>query len=398
MTIEQSFFLKVLSDHLNNKYTSEPSTIIDWRMILHLAQIHQVEGIIFHQCKDFLPDELKPYLYDKYCSTLSNYANREYLINQLINALLSESIDCFIIKGVTVANLYPFPALRTMGDTDLVVHTEDRKKVHEILLTQGYDIKSQFEDREWIYYKGKYEFELHDRLIYSEAINRDSHEEFFMDFWDYVHNGELDWNFHFLFLVLHLRKHLMNSGVGFRQFMDIAVLTKNNDSLDWDYIEEKLIELDLIKFARIVFALNEVWFEIKTPIKTETLEDSFYQQATDHVFSNGVFGFDNAENKDNVSINNARKSKNQKAGMLKSAILKVFPSYENLIAVPKYSFLKGKKWLLPWAWIYRIFHSLNRRKFANNVNTVKSSFVSNESIEKRTEWLKKWGLEEVDSN
>ena len=398
MTLEQSFFLRILSDHLNNNSTNKPSAYIDWRALLQYAEIHQVEGIVFHQCKVFLPNEIKDNLFNKYGSTLSNYANREYFTNQLIETFHNENIDCFIIKGITVANYYPYPSLRTMSDTDIVVHTDVRNHVHEILLELGYQNISRFKDREWIYYKDKYEFELHDQLIYSETINRKAHEEFFMKFWDYVNNGELDWNFHFLFLILHLRKHLMNCGVGFRQFMDIAVLTKNNDNLDWSYIEQQLISLDMIKFARIVMTLNEVWFDIESPLDSAVLVDSFYQEATEQVFSNGIFGFDNDENRDNLSVNEARKAKNHKTGMVKSAIFKLFPSYENMITVPKYSFLIGKKWLLPWAWIYRIFHGLNKDKFTHNVNTVKSSFVSKETIIKRTEYLKQWGLEDVDSN
>ena len=396
MNLEQSFFLKLLSDHLNRRLTNISSENIDWRLILHYAQIQQVEGIIFSQCKSFLPNDVRIQFQEKYSASLFYYANREYYVKAIIKSLKANQINFFIIKGFPVASLYPIPALRTMSDTDLVVQTKDRRRVNDILLSQGYINTSHRKNREWIYYKDKYELELHDRLIYNEAINSVIHEDFFGNAWDYVHNAVLDWNYHFLFLILHLRKHLMNCGVGFRQFLDIAVVTNNCRDLDWDWIEEKLVKLNLIDFSKIVFALNESWFDIKSPIHISTLDSTFYERVTEQVFNNGVFGFENEENKANVVINNARKSKNAKKYMFTTAFHTLFPSYSKMITVPEYSFLRGKGWLLPFVWIYRIIRGVKHSNFSRNVIIVKSSFVSNETLEQREEYLRQWGLYDIE--
>ena len=396
MTLEYSFFVNLLSDHVNKRKTSCPSETIDWVQVLYFAQIQQVEGIVFHQCKAFLPEDIKNSLQDKYYSSIVVYAKREYLAKELLKSLREKSINAFIVKGFPVASYYPLPPLRTMGDTDIVVHSEDRNRVHVLLLEQGYISESNFEDREWIYYKDKFELELHDQLIYSEAINRRSHEALLMKFWDFVHNGELDWNYHFIYLILHLRKHLMNCGVGFRQFMDVAVVAKNKVELDWKWIEDQLVNLDLIAFSKIVFALNERWFDVKTPIQTQTLDEPFFEIATKQVFNNGVYGFDNEENEYNLAVNNARKGKSAKASMFASAARKFFPRYSEMVSVPKYSFIKGKRWLLPFAWIYRFCNNSDRKSLSDKMSVVKSSFVSKETIEKREEYLKLWGLDEVD--
>ena len=396
MLLEQTLFLKILSDHLNRRKTENPSDSLDWSLIFHYAQIQQVEGIVYCQCKSFLPDEVKTLFQDKYYASIDGYAKREYLVKKLKSSLCANKIESFIVKGFPVASCYPLAPLRTMCDTDIIVHSSDRQRVHNILIEQGYLNESCYEDREWIYYKDKFILELHDRLIYSEAINRRAHEEFFVNFWDYVHDGELDWNYHFLYLILHLRKHLMNYGVGFRQFMDVAVVSRNSAVLNWKWIVEKLVELDLIDFSEIVFTLNESWFGIKVPIKTKAIEKTFYECATEQVFNNGVFGFDNEVNKDNLAVNVARNGKNSKTSMFFSAARKIFPSYESLIRDSNYSFITGKKWLLPVAWIYRIFKGTNKTDFSRNVNIVKSSFVSKDTIEKREEYLKLWGLDEVD--
>ena len=396
MTFEQVFFLKTISDYLNRKKTSQPSDCIDWNSVLFFANIQQVEGIFFYQCKSFLPKDIFFQLQDKYCSSMQCFANQEYYLKKIEKSLKARNIECFSIKGLSVASFYPMPALRTMGDIDVVVRPEDRSRVHRILLEQGYVNISRKKNREWIYCIGKYELELHDRLIYGSPTNRSVYEEFLNSFWDYVHNGVLDWNYHFVFLILHLRKHLMTSGVGFRQFMDIAVVTKNNSNLNWSWIEEQLVKLDLLQFTKNVYAFIERWFGIQSPIEISEFSSGFYILASEQIFNNGVFGFNNPDNKTNLVVNNARKSKHPKFSMFISAVQSVFPSYSSMVSVPTYRFIKGKKWLLPIAWIYRIIKGANNSDFMQNVSTVKSSFVSMGTIMKREEYLRQWGLYDVD--
>jgi hypothetical protein len=71
----------------------------------------------------------------------------------------------------------------------------------------------------------------------------------------------------------------------------------------------------------------------------------------------------------------------------------MFPSYEILIKTPRYSFLKGRKFLLPAAWIYRMGRTIMKKEVGGKVNAVvKRSFVSKRKIQEREEMLKKWGL------
>ena len=396
MTLEQEFFLKILSEYINRRSSSQPTEFVDWNMVNYYASIQQVDGIVFSQCKSFLPKEIYSQLQDKYCTSMQCYANQEYYLKKIIKVLKTRDIECFIIKGLTVASFYPLPALRTMGDIDIVVHSEDRSIVHRILLELGYDNISRKKNREWIYYKGKYELELHDRLIYGSPTNRIVYEEYLNSFWEYVHNGILDWNYHYIYLILHLRKHLMTSGVGFRLFMDLAVVAQNNNSLNWGWIEKQLIKLELFQFAKTVFALIELWFGVQSPIKAAELSLEFYNMVSEQIFKNGIFGFNNPDNSINLVVNSARKSKHAKFFMLISAIRSIFPSYSSMVSVPTYRFIENKKWLLPIAWIYRIIKGSSVSDFKLNISTVKSSFVSDKTIKKREEYLRQWGLYDVD--
>ncbi len=392
LTMENLFFLQLLADHLHKRSTAAPEGAVDWQELLALGRAHQVSGILYAQCRGVIPAEYEKQFAGEYGATLFYHIQREAMVAQLKDALRSAGIPFFIVKGVMVAACYPVPALRTMGDTDLVIHTEDRQQVHEILLAQGFVNESHFEDREWVYYKNRMEFELHDHLVYSETVNRKEHEAFFNDFWPYVHDGALDWSFHLLFLLLHLRKHLMNEGVGFRQFMDVAVVTKYCPDLDWAWIRENLEKLGMLDFARTVFAMNRAWFGIEVPLPAKEIAPAFYVEATDLVFRNGVFGFHNSENRDNRAVNVARNAGNAKLAMAHSAIRTAFPGYQTLITAPHYRFLKGKPWLLPAAWAYRILRGFSGNRLGRSVRQIRSSFASDETIEKRSSLLDQWGL------
>ena len=43
-----------------------------------------------------------------------------------------------LMKGSVVQESYPVPALRSMGDIDIIIHTEDREKTDAVMQAEGY--------------------------------------------------------------------------------------------------------------------------------------------------------------------------------------------------------------------------------------------------------------------
>ena len=389
MTKEQCFFLQVLSDHLNNRITEAPDHP-DWTVILQYARIHQISGIVYAQAKAFIPRELIGTFRQDTLATFCIFTSREEILADISGELTAAGIPFFIIKGPMIAAFYPFPALRAMGDIDLVVHAEDRKACHDVLIRKGFSCTAKQEDREWQFFRDSMEIELHDRLVYRETVNEKGHEAYFNQCWEYVRDGRLDEHFHLLFLVFHLRKHLMNSGAGFRQFMDLAVLSQRIP-VDWTRFEKMLTETGMLEFARNCYGFLERWFGIHTPLATIP-DDDFFESATRKIFADGIFGFDNDENDNNEVINKIRKSRFPLLGKIRIAIRQVFPSCMTLENDPPYTYLKKSRILLPVAWIQRIIRGGIHRKEKTIMNSIRQSFVSNEKTETRREMLRKWGL------
>ena len=377
--------IQILSDFLNGR-KSDVNTISDCTTLAEdifiSAKSHQVEPILYYQTHD-------PHFEAVYSKAVSAYANRIHILKALDEALTEAHISYYLVKGPVVAAHYPVPALRTMGDCDVIVHSSDRESVGRILAGLGFVNKSNNDDHEWTFFKGdissgnEIEIELHDALLYYDAINSDAEMEFVKKHWSYARNNKLDKNFHFVYLLIHLKKHFLYEGVGFRQFMDVAVEIKKGD-LDWSKVNAFLEEAGLTKFAGICFGLIKRWFGIEVPF-SELITDDFYINATEKILNNGVFGFDDSSNSVNNKLNRVRRN-----GKLHSFIANLFPSYKDCRYVPYYSFVNGRPYLLPIVWLYRFYRTIKYGKVKDGTEQLKE--VVKTDLSERDRMLKSWGL------
>lgn len=394
MDSNQQFFVKILSDHLHRANT-EISYEIDWDEILRLSKSHQVEGIVYNQCKRFMPPDVLRVFDSITSTTLYYYVNRKVALNEISKKLNENGISYIVVKGFSIAEYYPIPALRTMGDSDIIVHRKDMPATMNVMRSAGYEGIDNDKADSWECVKNKITIEIHDRLVSDVDFLKPNQERFFNEYDKYVVNGELDWNIHFLFIMIHLRKHFMNTGVGIRQFMDLTVLILNCRELEWTRIEEKLADLDLLRFTQTCFLLLEKWFGINLPINCDsvTIDQGFYEQVTEKILKNGVFGKDDISNIDNYARNVLINSSGwMMCRRIKYIIRKAFPSYEYMKSYSGCSYVDGRPYLLIIAWLHR-FYNYTKHKDRNSVKRVMDrAFIDGESLEKQYDFHKRMGL------
>lgn len=392
MNREYLFFINVLSDHIAGDDTIA-SDNLNWDEISRLAHIHQVEGILYSQCRAFMPEIIVEEYEERYLQTMYKYINRKKLMNQVDSVLNEYDLKHFTVKGFEVAKYYPYPALRTMSDCDIVVHRNDFKQIVSLLKNIGFVGNAIASTEQWGGKKNGFYFEIHDRLVQEGEYASNKQAAFFNNFDSYVNDGRLDVSFHFLFLLMHLRKHFLNHGVGIRQFMDLAVISKSGADLRWDWIEERLTELGLLKFAHVCYSLIDSWFGIIIPVEKDMLPDDFTIQVTEKILRNGVFGFDDKENK----MANAHTALLKASGpmwMKRLIVLfqNVFLSYEVMRSYPDCGFLDGKPWLLSVAWCKRLVGIFTRANKTKTIGVVRNSFISTEELDDRRKLLDRMGL------
>ncbi len=374
---EQIFFLSVLKNYLQGNPLII-STSVNWDEVKSIADKHQLTAVFYYQTRN---DIFK----SAFISQLCRSTNFSIAIDKFKRAICE--FQYIMIKGVTIAELYEVPELRTMGDVDVVIHRFDRSSIHDALLDNGFQFLGEAEG-EWKYSINGFLFEVHDSLVHRrDEINE--LVDYFSNVWNFVKDDRsLDWSFHLIYLLVHLCHHLVGSGVGFRQFMDVAIVCKKC-AIDWEFVVTELKKINLYQFSLVVFALIARWFEISVPIVKEEISEDFYIEATRKIFIDGVFGFANESNKNskvamiahysNTNLNKARRIFFRRS---------VFPKYEEMCYLPYCSYVRKSKLLLLPAWLHRIaYRAFNKRSRDNMVRQ-----LSYDNTSARIEMLKKWGL------
>ncbi len=377
MTEERKFFIRVLRDYLQEEKT-EAAASLNWKKIKEDADRHQLSAIFYKQTQN--PIFQKSYAYQLY-----RYSNMKQMEEMLADTL--KEIQYLTVKGSVVAELYPLPALRSMGDIDLLIHPDDVKKVHEALLSSGFHFIGEYVAAEHKYEKNGYALEVHDSLVH-RVPGKEYLVEFFLKAWDHVEEGSIEWSFQLLYLIEHLHQHFSGIGVGFRQFMDIAIVCKKCE-IDWNFVSEGLKEIRLYDFARTIFAFNEAWFDIPSPIEKRELSAEFFEKATERIFENGIFGFDNEENqKMRVARMMHYRGISYKQAKRRFLLENAVPPMRHMLRLPFCSYLHKYPFLLPFAWVHRFFYRIFDKEAIEGLKQQ----LSNERVESRMDVLKEWGL------
>lgn len=393
MNYEQNAFLKILKDYLNKEETVFDNDI-DWNQIYKYSAEQNLTSIIYVQCKNIIPDQYKARFLSQYSSSIVLSRNRNNIFNSIKNEFDDNEIKFFIVKGSEIANLYHHPDLRTMGDTDIILSKDDLNKANKILIDKLSFNKTE-DFNEWVYFKNNFEFELHHSLVYDEDnANFIEGQEYLNDYWAHTYvdennNYHLDWNFHLIYLLFHLRKHIINEGIGFRQFLDIAFVCKKIN-LDWNNIIEVLGSINLLSFSKNVFTLLNRWFDIKTPLVKDSFDEEFYNEIINKIYKDGVFGHINEDNKvvQYTSISNEKD--NKLFTKVKYIFRLIFPSIKALKSFPYLSWIKDRNYLIPIAWLYRLFYILFNKNKMQYLNQMLD--ISDEDIENRKSFINKWEM------
>ena len=368
-------FIALLSSHIHKDTFTMPEKM-DWEQLYLMGKIHAVSGMLYLSLQPkqrlSLPDTIQQKLKQDFVSTVSRAANQDIIMQQVLETFNCENLDHLLFKGYVLKDLYPAPEMRTMGDIDILIHATDRYKSNALLKGLGFEAAHTY-GNVWTYVKGVVRLEVHDHVMSRNFNYRADYREYYNEAWNYAirrsPNEASTYHFapehHFIYAVAHMAKHFYSTGCGIRMFMDIAVfLRRYSDELDWTTIQEELTTLKLDVFAGHVVGLCAKWFGTVVPVDLPELEEDFYGQVTDYVFSAGIFGY-YQRNSSTSLLRNMRAARHREDNLktrgrwLFSTYRDIcFPSYEIMTATSNYAFLKNRPVLLPAAWGIRAARSL----------------------------------------
>lgn len=385
MTNTERYMLELLGAFAEET-APEIHIVPDTALLFDLSKRQGVVGIIAYMMNRYglYPDsDTADKFNHEYERTVMQMVGRTAMAKRVFAKLNREGVPHILFKGTTVSEVYPVTELRTFGDVDVIILSEDVQRVRDILIAEGYAHYVADEGVVNVFKKGREMYEFHTALNVSNVRNND----YFDDIWgntEVVDGNTLRFNhnFHLSYLICHLEKHVYGSGAGVRMYLDIALyLRKYRDKIDLDAVRDTLSLCGLDRFLNTVLSVCSEWFSTDIPSDVVPLDDNIYRDMCEFTLNGGVFG----DQSDSAVLEDSLRrefSVGKKGARLRLLLSRIFPPvYELYRLYPKY---ENKPLLVPIAWICHVANVLSNKKISR-VKQIASADV--QSAERRKRFL-----------
>lgn len=314
----------------------------------------------------------------EYKKFLLKKALQENEINLIKAAFEENEIKFCILKGDSIAELYPLSDMRQSCDIDLLIGGADLPSAEDVLNKFGFEFDSSAVHHLVFKKKPLVTVELHTMLVPSGIL--EGFEKKF-NVWErlvplkkYKFEYEFKKEDLYIYMLAHFAAHLASSGGGIRYVLDLWLFIKKYSAcLDNDYVENMLEEFKMQKLASGVFEAGNVMFGGKN--SGENAVNDFI----DYMFESGIVG--NLENFHVVSM--------RKGGRKNEIMHQIFPKAEKMKKA--YPILEKHGWLLPFIYVWRgVKNTKNITKFKKKIEYIER--IPQETIGKTDSIYKYLGL------
>ena len=343
-----------LTDLLRAFVLGEKPEAADPAVLIPAAQMQNLLPLLAYMNKKhrlFSDENTNAVLNRQLRQTIFLHNQRYAAFEELSTALSEQGIDHLPVKGWYLRHLYEVPELRTFGDIDVLIRREDRQRVHALMVSMGFSVQTDWEPT-YTYRRGAELYELHTNLMEASLDGRSDLPAYFADAWSHAHvvsgrRFEPEKSFHFLYTLCHLAKHLYAGGAGLRMYLDAALfLQRHGRELDWEGIRREMAALKLPEFLDTVLTCCESWFGVTAGCDFHRSEAA--DELLTYTLDADLFG----KLRDNSVVQMRNRRETAASGGKVSAVKRIlFPPYEAL--VKRYTYIEGKKWLIPAALLHR---------------------------------------------
>lgn len=218
-------------------------TIKDWSRLYYFCQKQAIVGLAFgeiegrwNEKKEKIPEELLyQWIGDTEQIKLENQLlNRE--VESLAELLDKEKVKYAVVKGQVAATYYQRPELRCSGDVDFYCPSEDFLRAKELIEKEwGLSVEKGKSPYHYHFDRNGVTFEMH-FLLYRTYYRR--REKYWKELLDNslghrvkignANVATLQPTVHVLYVFLHLYNHLIQKGVGLKQFYDLGMMLNDN--------------------------------------------------------------------------------------------------------------------------------------------------------------------------
>ncbi len=228
MTFIQQIFCELVQLALGNReHLSDALTEAQWRSLLEMAQEQTLVGVL-SEAFARLPEDRRlgagsKVYYEWLGRTMlgeQKYRLVEARSDEALSFFRSHGFPCMLLKGCSMARLYPMPQHRESGDIDVWLNAT-RKEISDFSLrTTGrirganylHNIYQLSED-------ASVEAHVWPSFLANPIFNRRFHR-WCEQYRPAMQNSEPTMAFNRVYIMLHCYRHLLGHGVGMRQLMD----------------------------------------------------------------------------------------------------------------------------------------------------------------------------------
>ncbi len=336
----------------------------------------------------------------EFLALMTKAITRKSFALEMIRRIEKMGIPCCMLKGATVSALYQNPEYRISSDTDILIHPKYEKRLKKILLQNGYEVEQRAKNEHHLVARHPIGgiLEVH-VMLYS---NRTSEILF-----DGLNMYNEPWrtieiegnNYHTLgvndglmYLTAHYIKHLILSGGGVRQMMDLLLyIEANKEKIDFDRYNRMLEKLRYKKLVDVIKIIGAMYFGFDYKIEDEALATKILEDTE----AGGIFGaatdkrkrFYNAYCDRRTSMSGYKYKLFVSLKSEYSLFDKFFPKQSLLVDRFGYRYAKHK-FFIPLAWVHRYFDLLFKKRSKKTETPIHPEFVERMQLMKDLEMIK----------
>ena len=372
--------LELLAYEIFDQAMDIDASTVDWSVVLAEAQCHKVTALMYPAIRSM--DGVPEAIFNKVCGTAITVATASEAMlkeqRRILDLLEARQIPCVVLKGTSVAYLYPHPELRTIGDIDILVDEENLDEACKALQADGF-APSYTAEKHLCLQKGAVWVEMHRMVsVFPESEKGRFTKRYMTDALRHTQEAEiggvrfpmLSGAYQIIALLAHMEQHLATSGIGLRQVCDWAVTAH---ALRNCFDGETLALLErcgLLRFARIMTRLCERYLGLPPCPWTADASDALVAAMLSDVLEGGNFQAQYAKRPLADVLTDAY----DVAGKGKTSLFRNYIRYLKKYLRQNEPWAKSRLWLpvfgvfLPARWGVRVL--LGKRKQINLVHAV----------------------------
>lgn len=216
---------------------------IDWQKVLAAAKRQKVEYLVAYALKRnpqlMCPSEIRdPLLKEARTIMVSNAVHKRGIF-QLLEDMEAAGISAVLLKGYAIADCYALPESRMCGDADIWINPKDEDRACEFMKEQGFTVEPRWKNGHHAVCNhpmlGCVELHviLYDEIVEDVWFGKMDGSEFVVEPYLQMSTDDgkyqtLGYTDHFIFLVLHMIKHFILSGLTVQMMLDVALYFKQH--------------------------------------------------------------------------------------------------------------------------------------------------------------------------